>query len=175
MTPTELKSPPPASLNLSSTRRRNDYLDQSQEALSSYNNHTSSSHIDYPELLPIRPPPAAASSALERQDQRPRLPPKPDFGQPPPNGMMNGGAGPNGAPKPPRIESDYPVTYWTDVQIGLSGLKNLGNTCYMNAPIQCLSATVPFSRFFNGEFVDVPLVWLLTLYMYCRKPLEKCD
>ncbi|EKM81610.1 hypothetical protein AGABI1DRAFT_35800 [Agaricus bisporus var. burnettii JB137-S8] len=149
MTPTELKSPPPASLNLSSTRRRNDYLDQSQEALSSYNNHTSSSHIDYPELLPIRPPPAAASSALERQDQRPRLPPKPDFGHPPPNGMMNGGAGLNGAPKPPRIESDYPVTYWTDVQIGLSGLKNLGNTCYMNAPIQCLSATVPFSRFFN--------------------------
>lgn len=35
------------------------------------------------------------------------------------------------------------------MQIGVSGLKNLGNTCYMNAPIQCLSATVPFARFFT--------------------------
>ena len=39
------------------------------------------------------------------------------------------------------------------MQIGTSGLKNLGNTCYMNAPIQCLSATVPFARFFTGRFM----------------------
>ena len=32
-----------------------------------------------------------------------------------------------------------------------AGLSNLGNTCYMNAPIQCLSATVPFARFFTGK------------------------
>ncbi|KAI0695051.1 cysteine proteinase [Cerioporus squamosus] len=50
---------------------------------------------------------------------------------------------------PPTISSDYPVTYWPDIQIGTSGLKNLGNTCYMNSTIQCLSATVPFSRFFT--------------------------
>lgn len=83
------------------------------------------------------------------------MPPKPDFGQPPAGAgapALNGAVGiPNGIPKPPRINSDYPVTYWADTQIGLSGLKNLGNTCYMNAPIQCLSATVPFSRFFTGE------------------------
>ncbi|TBU40571.1 hypothetical protein BD309DRAFT_846709, partial [Dichomitus squalens] len=32
---------------------------------------------------------------------------------------------------------------------GTSGLKNLDNTCDMNSTIQCLSATVPFSRFFT--------------------------
>ena len=41
------------------------------------------------------------------------------------------------------------------MQIGTSGLKNLGNTCYMNAPIQCLSATVPFARFFTGRFLII--------------------
>ncbi|KAJ7792728.1 hypothetical protein B0H14DRAFT_3562500 [Mycena olivaceomarginata] len=48
---------------------------------------------------------------------------------------------------PPRIPSDYTPTYWSDT----SGLKNLGNTCYMNAPIQCLSATLPFASFRDGD------------------------
>ncbi|KAF5389439.1 hypothetical protein D9757_004397 [Collybiopsis confluens] len=49
----------------------------------------------------------------------------------------------------PRLKhSDWPPRYWADSPIGTSGLKNLGNTCYMNAPMQCLSATVPFARFF---------------------------
>ena len=55
------------------------------------------------------------------------------------------------APPPPTILSEYPVTYWSDVQIGISGLKNLGTMCYMNLTIQCLSATVPFVWFFTGE------------------------
>lgn len=53
--------------------------------------------------------------------------------------------------QPPRIQSYYPVTYWPDAQIGYSGLKNLGNTCYMNSTIQRLGATVPFARFFTGK------------------------
>lgn len=131
-------SPPQASINSSPlSRRRSDYIDQSQEALSGMTRPP----IDYPELSSqhiLRRPPAAASPGLERKDSRPRLP---QHGQS--YSISQSG------PPPPTIPSDYPVTYWPDVHIGTSGLKNLGNTCYMNATIQCLSATVPFARFFT--------------------------
>jgi ubiquitin carboxyl-terminal hydrolase 8 len=140
----DIATPPQASINPSQSSRRRDYVDQTQEALSGF--HTRPS-IDYPELSStpqvLRPPPVAAPSALERQDNRPRLQhPSIPFSPT--------------APKVPRIPSDYPVTYWFDTQIGTSGLKNLANTCYMNAPIQCLSATAPFARFFTGQSPVVP-------------------
>jgi hypothetical protein len=76
-------------------------------------------------------------------------------------------------PPPPRIPSEYPVTYWADVQIGTIGqglgLKNFGNTCYMNSTIQCLSATVPFARFFTGE-----LFAFFLLYMINRGAFNVC-
>ena len=129
--------PPIASINpYPFSRRRTDYPDQTQEALSTL----SSRPVDYPDLSSssvLRPPPVAAAPALERQENRPRLPHHAH------SFTLTG-------PRPPMIQSDYPVTYWSDVQIGISGLKNLGNTCYMGATVQCLSATVPFSRFFTG-------------------------
>lgn len=135
--------PPQASINPSLSRRRSDYVDQSQEALSNVTG--TRPPIDYPDLSSpsrpiLRPPPIAASSTTERQDNRHRVL------QQQPTG-----------PKPPTIKSDYPVTYWSDMQIGTSGLKNLGNTCYMNATIQCLSATVPFARFFTGQSTNIHL------------------
>ncbi|KAJ7696472.1 hypothetical protein B0H17DRAFT_399696 [Mycena rosella] len=130
--PASIASPPQASINPSLSRRRSDYVDQSQEAVSGLHQR---SPIDYPSQQIIRPPPAVASSALERQE-RPRAAPL----VPPSSG-------------PPRIMSDYAPTYWADISVGTSGLKNLGNTCYMNAPIQCLSATLPFAQFFaNGRW-----------------------
>jgi ubiquitin carboxyl-terminal hydrolase 8 len=130
-----LASPPQASLHpVTLSRRRSDYHDQSQEALALTGaGFAARASIDYPDLSSqhiLRPPPVAAAPK-----ERPRNHAH-SFSLPPP---------------PPTIPSEYPVTYWGDVQIGTMGLKNLGNTCYMNSTIQCLSATVPFARFFTGE------------------------
>ena len=39
------------------------------------------------------------------------------------------------------------------IRIGTTGLKNVGNTCYMNSTLQCLSATPRFARFFlDGSY-----------------------
>ena len=69
---------------------------------------------------------------MERQDNRPRV--------------LQQQTG----PKPPMTSIlEYPITYWGDTQFGTSGLKNMGNTCYMNSTIQCLSATAPFATYFK--------------------------
>ncbi|KAH9944957.1 cysteine proteinase [Epithele typhae] len=120
-----LSPPPIASINPSPlTRRRSDYIDQSQEAINGLSTRPPDYHEIRSQQMPRLPPPVAASNPDRRLNA---------FAQ----------------PRPPTIQSNYPVTYWPDIQIGTSGLKNLGNTCYMNATIQCLNATVPFSRFFS--------------------------
>ncbi|KAJ7367216.1 hypothetical protein DFH08DRAFT_1005493 [Mycena albidolilacea] len=152
---------PLASINPTLSRRRSDYVNQSAEALSSLHqgrplplplpaiDYLSARHI-------LRPPPAVASSALERQDQ-PRGTGLFISGGP---GIGVGGSGSGGGP--PRIPSDYAPTYWSVIEVGTSGLKNLGDTCYMNAPIQCLSATLPFAQFFASELVpSFPALWAL--------------
>ncbi|GEM07441.1 ubiquitin carboxyl-terminal hydrolase 8 [Rhodotorula toruloides] len=104
--------------------------------------------IDYPQLQSRPPPPVA-------QSIRPP-PPVPAVARPPP-----------AKPAPLRSNSSFsamqPAQYssaysrfptgmlsFDEGVIGISGLKNLGNTCYMNSTIQCLSAAIPFARYFTG-------------------------
>ncbi|KAJ4500989.1 hypothetical protein C8R41DRAFT_913518 [Lentinula lateritia] len=127
----------------------------------------------------LRPPPAAAAGTLERQDSIKRFPTPPSSSTtgagsttpsyPVPSSLSSPSFKSSTSIVPsglsstalkklglsplhpvPRLKSaEWPPRYWADSPIGTSGLKNMGNTCYMNAPIQCLSATVPFARFFT--------------------------
>lgn len=135
---TAVSIPPQASINPS--RRRSDYMDGSQSPITGL---TPRPVFDYPDLpLPtLRPPPPVASHSSERQDARPRFAHASSYSLTTLPQATE--------PKPPIIDSYYPVTYWPDTQITTTGLRNLGNTCYMNATIQCLRATVPFARFFT--------------------------
>jgi ubiquitin carboxyl-terminal hydrolase 8 len=35
---------------------------------------------------------------------------------------------------------------------GVVGLRNLGNTCFMNSVIQCISSTSPLARYFLSKY-----------------------
>ncbi|GAA5908331.1 hypothetical protein JCM6882_006804, partial [Rhodosporidiobolus microsporus] len=111
--------------------------------------------IDYPQLHSRAPPPVSHSSRpAPPTPYHPQVPTVP-LALPPPV-----------KPAPVRSNSSFSSLQLAQYSaahsrfptnmsfeegvIGLSGLKNLGNTCYMNSTIQCLSAAIPFARYFTG-------------------------
>jgi ubiquitin carboxyl-terminal hydrolase 8 len=100
--------------------------------------------IDYPQAHALtqvpQPPPPAVAPSLERVG--PRAPPVPAPSQRSLSLRVS-----------EQLNANNGIRYWSNAKLGIAGLKNLGNTCYMNSTLQCLSATVPFARFFlDGRF-----------------------
>ena len=57
--------------------------------------------------------------------------------------------------KPSLISSRNFAGVWGTQKPGLTGLKNLGNTCYMNSILQCISNTPPLAHYFVSRLENI--------------------
>ena len=59
--------------------------------------------------------------------------------------------------KPSLISTRNFAGVWGTQKPGLTGLKNLGNTCYMNSILQCVSNTPPLAHYFISRSYEEDL------------------
>ncbi|KAL2398982.1 Ubiquitin carboxyl-terminal hydrolase 4 [Exophiala dermatitidis] len=99
------------------------------------------------------PPAAPAAPAIPAVPARPPPAiPRPSYsGQADINAPQPALARVTSATRPPLYSS---VTSMRNRRLPRTGLTNFGVTCYMNSTLQCLSATIPLSAFFNDRVYE---------------------
>lgn len=149
---------PHAQLNGGHMTRTNGFSDLQQLGPSSQQSFSPRPSMEYPSLRKAPAPPPGSQPYTSGSGGSPARPPPPIVAPARPAPA---------APAPLRSNSSFSLSLngynpahsrspiglsFGDEAIGLTGLKNLGNTCYMNSTVQCLSATIPFAKFFKGGF-----------------------